>query len=700
MGLADELDVARHRVSTLGAATSGREVAGLGTPEADRRFEDFDAALRIDPENVQALVGRGLAWQAQGDHERSFRDFDEVVRLRPDDSQSLGYRATARHHLGDFTGAIADFDQAIGIAPQVAWLYNGRGTSLHANDDLQAAVAEYTRAIELDPEFAEPYRNRGMARSTEGDFEAAIPDYTEAIRLNSTDALAFDLRGGARSRIGELEAALADFDEAIRLDPKLARAYQGRAAVRYAMDLEDEAEADHDPPEEHPMILNERKVQIDTLIQSHFSPTPVADLTITEREFPHRVRADLQKAVDRVFAEGITVSYFCGVRKTHAFEGISFSELLIRDRNNPVQVVPPLYEEVNVGDEQPIRCLKNGLWLLESDGTKFAVFLEQGNPRFHQNPGVKVQVATPNDPQGFQTSQVFLKRLEEAIQKAESYRGKILSLEAGDQYSGKSSGITVHRLSTVDRDQVILPASTLELLERNVIRFVGLRSKLAGFGLATKKGLLFYGPPGTGKTHTIHYLAGALPGHTTLLITAEQVGLLGEYMALARLLQPSIVVIEDVDLIARDRTEMGSPCEEAMLNKLLNEMDGLRPDSEILFLLTTNRPETLEAALASRPGRVDQAIEFPLPDDDGRNKLVRLYARGAELPEEVVQVTVKRTEGVSASFIKELMRRSMQFHLERSDTGSLTIEDVEAALDELLFSGGSLNRKLLGGRVE
>jgi ATP-dependent 26S proteasome regulatory subunit len=171
-------------------------------------------------------------------------------------------------------------------------------------------------------------------------------------------------------------------------------------------------------------------------------------------------------------------------------------------------------------------------------------------------------------------------------------------------------------------------------------------------------------------------------------------------MALARLLQPSIVVIEDVDLIARDRTEMGSPCEEAMLNKLLNEMDGLRPDSEILFLLTTNRPETLEAALASRPGRVDQAIEFPLPDDDGRNKLVRLYARGAELPEEVVQVTVKRTEGVSASFIKELMRRSMQFHLERSDTGSLTIEDVEAALDELLFSGGSLNRKLLGGRVE
>ena len=89
--------------------------------------------------------------------------------------------------------------------------------------------------------------------------------------------------------------------------------------------------------------------------------------------------------------------------------------------------------------------------------------------------------------------------------------------------------------------------------------------------MATKKGLLFYGPPGTGKTHTIHFLAKALKGHTMLLISAEQVALLDEYMSLARLLQPSIVVIEDVDLIARDREKMDSPCEEVLLNKLLNE---------------------------------------------------------------------------------------------------------------------------------
>jgi ATP-dependent 26S proteasome regulatory subunit len=246
----------------------------------------------------------------------------------------------------------------------------------------------------------------------------------------------------------------------------------------------------------------------------------------------------------------------------------------------------------------------------------------------------------------------------------------------------------------------VLPAKTLTLLDRNVIQFVKRREKLSALGQATKKGLLFYGPPGTGKSHTIQYLAGALEGHTMLLVTAEQVGLLGEYMALARLLQPSVVVIEDVDLIARDRETMHGPCEEALLNKLLNEMDGLKERADILFILTTNRPEALEAALASRPGRVDQAIEFPLPDEAGREKLVRLYASGAMVSDELVGMIVKRTEKVSAAFIKELMRRSVQFQLERDGDGGIEARDVENALDEMLFAGGSLNVRLLGGNIE
>ncbi len=96
-----------------------------------------------------------------------------------------------------------------------------------------------------------------------------------------------------------------------------------------------------------------------------------------------------------------------------------------------------------------------------------------------------------------------------------------------------------------------------------MLGFVESRDLLRKLGQSTRKGILLYGPPGTGKTHTIRYLATNLPNHTTLIITAEQVGLLGAYMSLARLLQPTMVVIEDVDLIARDREDMGGPCEES-----------------------------------------------------------------------------------------------------------------------------------------
>jgi cell division protease FtsH len=254
----------------------------------------------------------------------------------------------------------------------------------------------------------------------------------------------------------------------------------------------------------------------------------------------------------------------------------------------------------------------------------------------------------------------------------------------------------VHRIGAVPRDEVILPRKTLDLLDRNVLRFVASRDRLGQVRMATKKGLLFYGPPGTGKTHTIRYLAGALEGHTMFLIAAEQVGLLSEYMTLGRLLQPSIIVIEDVDLIARDRVEIHDIKTEALLNKLLNEMDGLRADAHILFILTTNRPEELERALASRPGRIDQAIEFPLPDDEGRARLVELYARGVDLAEGLKEEIVRRTERVSGAFIKELMRRSVQFQLERDGSGRLQPDDVRNALEEMLVSGGSLNLKLLG----
>lgn len=432
------------------------------------------------------------------------------------------------------------------------------------------------------------------------------------------------------------------------------------------------------------------------LLRSHFRPIAVSDITITERRFPFRMRADLQRTINKLFGDEFTVHHFFGVRNEYSHGEPSLSDCILESIHNPAYSVPPEYEELDIGDDEPVQVLKNGLWLLESDDVRFVVMLSPCG-QYGQVTGMQFQVGTPNSPEGTKLIQQFFKALEDAVARGESYRGKILSLEQSEHsFSGESNGITVHKLRNVQRDQVILPSETLTFLERNVVDFARNRARLSDMGMSKKKGILFYGPPGTGKTHTIHHLANSLEGHTTILISAEQVGLLGEYMTLARLLQPSIVVLEDVDLIARDRSSMESPCEEVLLNKLLNEMDGLKEDAEIFFILTTNRPEALEAALASRPGRIDQAIEFPLPDGDGRRKLVLLYAPKDILGPDLVEEVVRRTDGVSAAFIKELMRRSAQFCVERNGDGKIMHQDIDLALDEMLFKGGLLNRKLLG----
>jgi AAA+ superfamily predicted ATPase len=91
----------------------------------------------------------------------------------------------------------------------------------------------------------------------------------------------------------------------------------------------------------------------------------------------------------------------------------------------------------------------------------------------------------------------------------------------------------------------------------------------------------------------------------------------------------------------------------------------------------------------------DQTVEFPLPVEEGREKLLCPYAQKIPLQGDAIDKAVKHTANVSASFIKELTRRSTQFTLER---GADTIgrPDIDSAIEELLIRGGELNRNMLG----
>jgi hypothetical protein len=118
-------------------------------------------------------------------------------------------------------------------------------------------------------------------------------------------------------------------------------------------------------------------VEISKLIETFFGSGAIENLTITERKFPFRMRADLQRAITRLFDASANVSHFCGVRVQYTHEGIGLHHCIVETEHSPAVSIPPQYEEVDIGEEQPVRCLKNGLWFVEQDGCKFTCCLAQ-----------------------------------------------------------------------------------------------------------------------------------------------------------------------------------------------------------------------------------------------------------------------------------------------------------------------------------
>ena len=201
------------------------------------------------------------------------------------------------------------------------------------------------------------------------------------------------------------------------------------------------------------------------------------------------------------------------------------------------------------------------------------------------------------------------------------------------------------------------------------------------------------GPPGTGKTLSTTYLISRLQGRTVVILTGAALGLIGDACSIARELQPAMVVLEDVDLVAQERTGMGFGA-TSLLFRLLNEMDGIGEDADVIFVMTTNRADLLEPALAARPGRVDQAVAFPLPDAGARARLLALFSRGLQASLQDRDAIVAETDGVSPAFLRELVRKAA---LHAAQEGSPRVQDkhFREALD-LLEQGGSIMRAMLG----
>jgi hypothetical protein len=419
-----------------------------------------------------------------------------------------------------------------------------------------------------------------------------------------------------------------------------------------------------------------------TQLRTHLGADPSA-LPSTVAEFSTTDHPNLQLALDAVLPDAEIVGF--GARHS-GFGGVGLAEVVAgTSMAGPVQSAPVQRVAVEVGDGRVVRCVTMGMYLWHHGDAPLALVLSRGEQPFGGG-SLRLEGVSPDA----EAVPALLTELRAAMREHNVYRGKVISLH---QHEDQDVSVRFHHLPDVGRDAVILPDGTLERLERQAVGIAREALRLREGGRHLKRGVLLHGPPGTGKTLSVMYLLGAMPGRTTVLLTGRGLGLIEQAVAIARELAPATVVFEDVDLVAGERT-MHPGQGGGVLFELLNQMEGLEEDADLLFVLTTNRPDLVEPALAARPGRVDLALEIPLPDASARRRLIQLYAGDAILDEDREDDLVARTETVSGAFIRELMRQAaLRAAVEHRSPAPA---DVQAALDELLDERAALTRRLLG----
>ncbi|MBG0567319.1 AAA family ATPase [Actinoplanes aureus] len=421
------------------------------------------------------------------------------------------------------------------------------------------------------------------------------------------------------------------------------------------------------------------------VLTEHLGTDPRGLPVVTE-EIPAHLFVDLDVALAEV-QDAAPEHRLLGVGGGQQRRHNSLSEILEnaeRHGNFPVGAVD--YRSIATGPDTVRQAISFGLRLFTFDGAPVAVLQRTAEPRFGQTTAQMEILTAAGD-----VAAALIAAVRDLMLRRSVLRGQVLSL-GGSDYEPGVGRIVFHRRPALTADQIILPPGVLDRIGRHVAGVATHRDRLRAAGQHLKRGLLLYGPPGTGKTHTVRYLLGALPEVTVILLAGPSIAYVAEATQMARALQPALVVLEDCDLVAESRDHHAGP--QPLLFAVLEALDGLADDADVAFLLTTNRVDILEPALAQRPGRVDLAVEVPLPDAEARRRLIELYARGLPFGAATLDRAAGRSAGITASFAKELVRRAV---LVAAESGHQPGDaDLERALDEMLAEGESITRSLLG----
>jgi len=213
--------------------------------------------------------------------------------------------------------------------------------------------------------------------------------------------------------------------------------------------------------------------------------------------------------------------------------------------------------------------------------------------------------------------------------------------------------------------------------------------KFLKFGMTPSKGVLFYGPPGCGKTLLAKAIANECQANFISIKGPELLTMwFGESEAnvrdifdKARSAAPCVLFFDELDSIAKSRggnAGDGGGAADRVINQLLTEMDGMSAKKNVFIIGATNRPDIIDSAIM-RPGRLDQLIYIPLPDDKSRIQIFKANLRKTPMAKDVdLDYMAKVTKGFSGADITEICQRACKMAIRQSIEAEIRTERERA----------------------
>jgi Flp pilus assembly protein TadD len=164
--------------------------------DLDARIVACTALIQAGQDTTEHLSfiydNRGFAYNRKGDYDRAIQDYNEAIRLNPNEAFAYDARGRAYRNKGDYDHAIQDYSEAIHLNPNLKYVYNNRGEAYDHKGDYDRAIQNYNEAIRLNPDDTTVYTNRGRAYFLQSSLSAAVADFEHVIAAAPSSSTALE----------------------------------------------------------------------------------------------------------------------------------------------------------------------------------------------------------------------------------------------------------------------------------------------------------------------------------------------------------------------------------------------------------------------------------------------------------------------------------------------------------------------------